>query len=41
VTRTLNREARMHNLRSAEAFGPSGRAFVAKLERFLKKTGYT
>ena len=40
VTRTLNREARLHNLRSAEGFGPSGRAFVAKLERFLKKTGY-
>jgi len=41
VTRTLNREARLHNLRSAEGFAPSGRAFVAKLRRFLKKTGYT
>jgi hypothetical protein len=41
VRQTLNREARLHNLRSTEGFGPSGRAFVAKLERFLKKTGYT
>ncbi|MGD0455535.1 MAG: hypothetical protein ABSB69_18270 [Solirubrobacteraceae bacterium] len=41
VTRTLDREARLHNLRSAEGFSPSGRAFVAKLERFLKKAGYT
>ncbi len=41
VTRTLNREARLHNLRNAEGFGPSGQAFVAQLERFLKKTGYT
>ncbi|MGP0102806.1 MAG: hypothetical protein ACLPUT_14455 [Solirubrobacteraceae bacterium] len=41
VTRTLDREARLHNLRNAEGFGPSGRAFIAKLDRFLKKTGYT
>jgi hypothetical protein len=41
VTRTLNREARLHNLRSAANQSPAGRTFVAKLERFLKRTGYT
>jgi hypothetical protein len=41
VTRTLDREARLHHLRSAEGDSPNGRAFVAKLERFLKRTGYT
>jgi hypothetical protein len=41
VTQTLNREARLHNLRSAANQSPAGRTFVAKLERFLKRTGYT
>lgn len=41
VARTLAREARRHNLRSADGLSPSGQAFIAKLDRFLKKTGYT
>ena len=41
VARTLARESRLHNLRSSHGQGPSGRAFIAKLDRFLKKTGYT
>jgi hypothetical protein len=41
VTQTLKREARLHNLRSDEGQSAAGRAFVAKLERFLKSTGYT
>ncbi|HEY4811722.1 MAG TPA: hypothetical protein VIH71_11765 [Solirubrobacteraceae bacterium] len=41
VTHTLSREARLHNLRSAEGQSPNGHAFVVRLERFLKKTGYT
>jgi hypothetical protein len=41
VARTLAREARRDNLRSAGGLSPSGDAFVKKLERFLKHTGYT
>ncbi len=41
VARTLAREARLHNLRSDDGLSPSGRAFIAKLDRFLKQTGYT
>ncbi len=40
VKRTLAREARLHRLRNAEHVGVGGGAFIAKLERFLAKTGY-
>jgi hypothetical protein len=40
VDHTLAREARLHHLRSGDRLSPSGTAFVEKLERFLKKTGY-
>jgi hypothetical protein len=40
VRATLAREARHGNLRSREHYGPSGRAFVKALLRFLKRTGY-
>jgi hypothetical protein len=41
VTSTLAREARAHNLRSADHLSHGGFAFVTKLKRFLRKTGYT
>lgn len=41
VARTLAREARRGNLRSADGLSPSGQAFIEKLDRFLKRTGYT
>ena len=41
VARTLAREARRGRLRSREAFTPSGDRFIEKLNRFLKRTGYT
>jgi hypothetical protein len=40
VSRTLADEARRGRLRSREAFSPGGTKFIAKLTRFLKKTGY-
>jgi hypothetical protein len=40
VSRTLAREARHGRLHSHERYGPSGRAFIAKLTRFLKHDGY-
>jgi len=40
VSRTLAREARRHRLRSGDHLSPGGSAFVAKLGRFLKRTGY-
>src|SRR5271163_4273342 len=40
VSRTLAGEARGGRLRSGESFSPGGRKFIAKLERFLKQTGY-
>jgi hypothetical protein len=40
VARTLAREAHAHNLRSADRLSRGGPAFVAKLKRFLRKTGY-
>lgn len=40
VGRRLAREARLHRLRDAEHVGVGGSAFVTKLERFLKKSGY-
>ena len=40
VARTLAREARHGRLRSRESFSPGGTRFIAKLKRFLKKTGY-
>jgi hypothetical protein len=40
VSSTLAAEARRHRLNSADGLSPSGRAFIAKLKRFLKKTGY-
>jgi hypothetical protein len=41
VAHTLSREAQLHNLHSEAGQGPGGHAFIAKLQRFLKKTGYT
>jgi hypothetical protein len=38
---TLAREARLHRLRSGDGLSPGGGAFVKKLERFLRKNGYT
>ena len=40
VSRTLAGEARGGRLRSGESFSPGGRKFIAKLEHFLKQTGY-
>jgi hypothetical protein len=40
VSSTLAREARAHRLRSREGYGPSGSAFIAKLQRFLRSNGY-
>jgi hypothetical protein len=40
VSGTLAAEARRHRLNSADGLSPGGRAFIAKLKRFLKKTGY-
>jgi hypothetical protein len=40
VRATLAREARHGRLRSRGHYGPSGHAFVAKLLRFLTRTGY-
>ncbi|HEX4438080.1 MAG TPA: hypothetical protein VH061_14940 [Solirubrobacteraceae bacterium] len=40
VRRILDREARHGLLRSREHYGPSGHAFVQRLLRFLKRTGY-
>jgi hypothetical protein len=40
VGSTLAREAAHGNLRSREHYGPSGSAFVAKLKRYLKRSGY-
>jgi hypothetical protein len=40
VRRILDREARHGLLRSQEHYGPSGHAFVQRLLRFLKRTGY-
>lgn len=37
---TLSREAHLHHLRSGDRLSPSGTAFIKKLQRFLKKTGY-
>lgn len=41
VTRTLAKQARLHQLRSRDGLSPSGSAFIRKLNRFLKKTGYS
>ncbi len=40
VARTLARQARLHDLRSGDGLTPGGRAFIKKLDRFLKQTGY-
>lgn len=40
VQSTLDSEAAHGNLRSGPAGGPTGRAFIAKLNRFLVKLGY-
>jgi hypothetical protein len=41
VTRTLRSLAAAGQLRSGDGFSHGGRAFIAALERFLTKTGYT
>jgi hypothetical protein len=40
VSALLVRELRRHNLHSRESLSPGGKAFVEKLGRFLKSTGY-
>jgi hypothetical protein len=40
VRATLSREAGHGRLRSREHYGPSGASFVAKLMRFLRRSGY-
>jgi hypothetical protein len=40
VASTLAREARLRHLRSGDRLSPGGAAFIAKLQRFLAKTGY-
>lgn len=40
VASTLATESRHHRLRSADHLSPSGSRFVAKLNRFLRKSGY-
>jgi hypothetical protein len=41
VSSLLARELRHHNLRSRDGIDQGGSAFLHKLERFLKQTGYT
>ncbi len=38
--RRLRSEARLHRLRSGDRLSPGGLAFVAKLNRFLRRAGY-
>lgn len=40
VAHTLASEARHHRLRSGDRLSVSGKAFVRKLNAFLRKTGY-
>jgi hypothetical protein len=41
VQRLLGAEARRHRLRSSDRLSPGGYAFIGKLDRFLRSTGYS